>query len=146
VQNTGNLSINGNAFKPGGGSWSTLSDERTKKSVEPLRGALGRLLQLRGVTFEYSDPAAFHEQPGQHIGMVTQEVEKVFPTWVDTASDGYERLTFRGFEAVAVEAVRELDSSSKKTAARVAELERQNADLRRAVEELSATLKATQQK
>jgi hypothetical protein len=25
--------------------------------------------------------------------MVTQEVEKVFPTWVDTASDGYERLT-----------------------------------------------------
>jgi Chaperone of endosialidase len=146
VQSTGNLSINGNAFKPGGGSWSTLSDERTKKSIEPLRGALDRLLQLRGVTFEYSDPAAFHEQPGQHIGMVTQDVEKVFPTWVDTASDGYERLTFRGFEAVAVEAVRELDSSSKATAARVAELERQNADLRRAVEELSAILKAMQQK
>jgi hypothetical protein len=61
-----------------------------------------------------------------------------------------ERLTFRGFEAVAVEAVRELDvqltANSKEAMARITHLERQNAELRHAVEMLSETVKALQQK
>ena len=31
-----------------------------------------------------------------------------FPDWVDERSDGYKAVTFRGFEALAVEALREL--------------------------------------
>jgi len=146
LQNTGNLTINGNAFKPGGGSWSTLSDGRTKKSIEPISDPLAKLLQLRGVTFEYVAPGAFGERPGMHIGMIAQEVERVFPGWVDTGSDGYKRLTFRGFEAVAVEAVRELDTTSKEAMARIADLERQNAELRRMIGELSEAVKTLQQK
>jgi hypothetical protein len=146
VDAAGNLTTYGNAYKPGGGSWSTLSDSRTKKSVEPIGNALAQLMKLRGVTYEYTNPPAFHEHAGTHIGMVAQEVEQVFPSWVDTGNDGYKRLTFRGFEAVAVEAVRELDAKSNDAAARIAELERQNADLRHAVEELSQTVKALQRK
>src|SRR5262245_20365628 len=107
VDPAGNLTIAANAFKPSGGSWSTLSDRRVKKSIEPVAGALNQLLKLRGVTYEYANPSAVGELPGVHLGMVAQEVEQVFPSWVDTGADGYKRLTFRGFEAITVEAVRE---------------------------------------
>jgi len=145
VDAAGNLSTYGNAFKPGGGSWSTLSDARAKKSIEPIGNALDRLLKLHGVTFEYTNPSAFHESSGTHIGMVAQEVEQVFPSWVDTGGDGYKRLTFRGFEAVAVEAVRELETKSNEATARIVELERQNTELRRAIDVLTEAVRTLEQ-
>ena len=96
------LAVSGSAAKPGGGSWSNYSDARLKHDIAPLEGSLDRLLALRGVSFVYNDPAAIHELPGARIGMVAQEVEKVFPDWVEVGADGYRRLTFRGFEALAV--------------------------------------------
>ena len=102
------LHVNGSAGKPGGGSWAAASDLRLKKNIEPVVGALGRLLGLRGVTFEYKDAASVGELPGRQTGMIAQDVERVFPNWVDTTADGYRTLTFRGFEALAVEALRDL--------------------------------------
>ena len=102
------LHVNGDAGKPGGGAWSVASDARLKKDIRPLEQALARLLQLRGVTFEYKDPKAIHELSGQQTGMIAQEVEKVFPEWVETAPDGMRRLSIRGFEALTVEALRDL--------------------------------------
>jgi len=102
------LHVNGSAGKPGGGSWSIASDARLKHEIQDLDGALARLLELRGVTFKYRDPQAIHELDGERIGMIAQEVERVFPDWVEEAPDGYKRLTIRGFEALAIEALREL--------------------------------------
>jgi hypothetical protein len=147
---TEDLTVGGVASKPGGGSWTNSSDLRLKKSIAQINGALRRLLQLRGVTYEYIDPSSIGELPGTHIGMVAQEVESVFPSWVDTGTDGYKKLTFRGFEAVTVEAVRELDAqvnaNAREAMAHIAELERQNLELRHAIEALSETVKALQQK
>lgn len=102
------LHVNGDAGKPGGGAWSVASDERLKKNIRPLEQALARLLQLHGVTYEYKDHKAIHELAGQQTGMIAQEVEKVFPDWVETTPDGMRRLSIRGFEALTVEALREL--------------------------------------
>ena len=102
------LHVNGSAGKPGGGSWSVASDERLKKNIHPVEAALDRLLQLRGVGFEYKDPEAVHELPGERMGLIAQQVESVFPDWVETGSDGMKRLTVRGFEALTVEALRQL--------------------------------------
>ena len=102
------LHVDGSAGKPGGGAWSSASDVRLKKNIEPIDNALGTLMRLRGVTFEYIDPAAIHELSGQRIGMIAQEVEKVVPDWVNVRSDGYKTVTPRGFEALTVEALREL--------------------------------------
>lgn len=148
----GDLTISGNAYKPGGGTWSTLSDERAKTTIRPLTNSLERLLDLRGVTFQYTDAVVsqFGERPGLHVGMVAQQVEQVFPSWVDMGADGYKRLTFRGFEAVAVEAIRELDTrvttTSRETLERIAELEKQNAALRRAIETLLDDVRVLQQR
>lgn len=97
----------GDAGKPGGGSWANTSDERLKKNIHDLEGALDILLALRGVTYEYKDPEAIGELSGIRTGFIAQEAEKVIPDWVWEAEDGYKRMTIRGFEAMAVEAFRE---------------------------------------
>ena len=102
------LEVNGSAGKPGGGSWSNASDRRLKKNIEDLDGSLDQLMKLRGVTFEYKDPDAINELHGERMGMIAQEVEEVFPDWVTEGGHGYKTLTFRGFEALTVEALREL--------------------------------------
>lgn len=128
------LHVHGSAGKPGGGSWSVASDRRLKKNVHRLDRALDRLLRLRGVTFEYKDPVATNELPGMQTGMIAQEVEQVFPEWVDSGAGGYKNVTFRGFEALTVEALRELreekDSGIWALEARVlALIERQQAQI-----------------
>jgi BMFP domain-containing protein YqiC len=122
------LTVNGTASKPLGGSWSVFSDVRLKKNIEPLTGALDRLLQLRSVTFEYKDPQSIHEAPGVQIGMIAQEVEKVFPDWVDTAPNGMKRLSIHGFEALTVQALRELREEKD---ARISELEQHTAEIQK---------------
>ncbi len=110
TQTTGNLLVQGAAFKPGGGSWGNSSDLRLKRKIEPLTGALEKLLQLRGVCFEWVEPEKMGNQHGLQHGLIAQEVESVFPEWISTGADGYKLLTIIGFEALMIEALRELKS------------------------------------
>ncbi len=131
------LHVNGSAGKPGGGSWSNASDINLKKNVRDLEGSLDRLLDLHGVTFEYIDPASINELGGERIGVIAQEVEKVFPDWVSMNKEGYKTVTFRGFEALTVEALRELRDEKDR---QIARLRSETADLRERVAELEASL------
>ncbi|MFC1888762.1 tail fiber domain-containing protein [Thermodesulfobacteriota bacterium] len=123
------LEVNGSAAKPGGGSWTSSSDIRLKKNVETLEGALDDMLALRGVTFEWQEPEEHGNMTDIQMGMVAQEVEEVFPSWVGEDRDGYKDLTFRGFEALTTEAVRELNN-------KIDALEAENEEMRRIVEEI----------
>jgi hypothetical protein len=100
------------AVKPNGGSWTAPSDFRLKKNVQPLGGSLARLLKLRGVSFEWKDPSQHGNARGAQIGMIAQEVERVFPDWVSTDAAGYKLLTYHGFEALTVESLRELSNEN----------------------------------
>jgi hypothetical protein len=133
------LEVNGSAGKPGGGSWTSTSDQRLKKNIRSLSGVLEKLLALRGVSFEYKEPEKIHERTGERLGMVAQEVEPIFPDWVETGSDGYKRLTYRGFEALTVEALREL-REEKET--RIAALETEVDELKARLEKLEQLLSA----
>lgn len=133
------LHVNGSAGKPGGGSWSVASDARLKKDVHRIEGALDSLLTLRGVTFEYVDPEAINELPGERMGMIAQEVERVFPDWIEDGEDGYKRMTVRGFEALAVEAMRDLREEKD---AQIESLERENDDLRARLAALEGAVEA----
>lgn len=96
------------AAKPGGGAWTVSSDRRHKKHIKPIEGALRKMLELREIIFRWKEPEKHGNLTGTQMGMIAQEVEKVFPQWVDTDGKGYKMLTFRGFEALTVEALREL--------------------------------------
>ena len=120
----------GQAFKPGGGAWGVVSDRRLKKNIEPLGGALDRLLQLRSVSYEYKEPAKVHQFPGTQTGFIAQEVEEVFPEWVSENADGYKTVTIRGFESMSVQALRELRTEKD---AEIADLKEELATLKKAV-------------
>lgn len=106
------------------------SDGRLKTNVAPLEDALGRLLQLRGVTFEWKDPEAHGERErGAQRGFIAQDVAAVFPEWVTDGPDGYKRLHVRGFEALSVEAFRALHEQNRALASRVTALEEANGRL-----------------
>jgi hypothetical protein len=111
------------AFKPGGGPWSATSDARLKKNIKGLEGVLDRLLQLRGVTYEWIEPEKQGNMTGPQIGMIAQEVEKVFPEWVGRDANGYRTLTPRGFEALAVEGMRTLHNENQALRIQVGSLE-----------------------
>lgn len=108
LRSNGDLEITANAFKPGGGAWAASSDRRLKRDVQALQGALDRLLDLHGVSFHYRDPDPARRPSGAHIGLIAQDVAKVFPTWVNTDADGYLTVAAQGFEALAIEALRDL--------------------------------------
>ncbi|MBK7145494.1 MAG: tail fiber domain-containing protein [Xanthomonadales bacterium] len=123
----GDLSVTAAAFKPGGGSWSAPSDARLKQDIEPLSGALERMLQLKGVSFEYREPDPARRPAGRHIGFLAQQVQPLFPSWVGTDDRGFLTVGSQGFEALTVEALREL--RAEKDAA-LAKLEAENSALR----------------
>jgi hypothetical protein len=86
------------------------SDVRLKENVQPLVGALAQMLKLRGVTFEWKNPAEHQNHTGSQTGVVAQEVEKVFPQWVyETPDKGVKNVDpdARTVLALTVEAFRE---------------------------------------
>jgi hypothetical protein len=57
------------------------------------------------------------------MGMIGQEVMKVFPEWVSEDPAGMKVLSIRGFETLTVEAFREQQREIEKLNERVRELE-----------------------
>lgn len=114
-----NTQNGGQALKAGGGSWGVLSDARAKHDIESLDGALDQLLKLRGRTYWYNDPLAAGAGAGKRTGFVAQEVEPFFPDWIGKTGDGVKTLNITGFEALTVEALRDL---RKEKDAQIAEL------------------------
>lgn len=100
------------------------SDSQLKSDVAPIEDALATLLRLRGVRFVWRPDADEDRRP--QVGMLADEVEAVFPQWVREGPDGFKRMSARGFEGLAVEAIRELDRRLRENealAGRVEELE-----------------------
>jgi len=121
----GDFRLAGAARKLGGGGWTTSSDVRLKREVVQLTDALGKLLQLTGVSFEWREPDKMGDLPGPQMGLVAQDVERVFPDWVSEDPEGYRELTVRGFEALVIEALRELKTEVDDLKTRLSELETQ---------------------
>ena len=69
----------------------TCSDVRYKKDLKPIENALDRVIQLKGVSFSWKDESM---GKGQQLGVIGQEVEKVFPEVVSTDSDGYKSVAY----------------------------------------------------
>ena len=110
------------------------SDQRLKKNIQTIKGALDSLTQLRGVTFNWNEKqermgrARGGELAGTHFGVIAQEVAEVFPDavteWQHPPNEGDERdeTVYLGVEydrliPVLIEATKELSD-------RVKELER----------------------
>jgi len=78
------------------------SDERLKKNIEPLEPDLvNRLYDLKGVEFDW-------KESGDHdIGLIAQEVKKVFPELVAENAEGTMGVKYGNLVALLLEAAKE---------------------------------------
>jgi len=82
------------------------SDISLKKNIEEIPNVLERVLQLKGVSFEWIE-----ENEGQNkknLGLIAQEVEKIFPEVVMTdKKTGLKSLEYANLISPLVEALKE---------------------------------------
>ena len=112
---------NGNATL--GGTLSQNSDLRLKDDVITLSDALTKIKKLRGVSFKWKDDA-IHDTK-EHIGLIAQEVEKVYPELVVTGDNGMKSVDYSSIVAPLIEAVKELDVQNKAMSAKIEAVEAQ---------------------
>jgi hypothetical protein len=87
------------------------SDARFKTNITPIENPLQKVLQLRGVNFDWKTtefPArSFSEN--RSVGFIAQEVEKVLPEVVQTEknAEGYKSVQYDKVVALLVEAIKD---------------------------------------
>ena len=113
------------------------SDIRLKKNITPLTGALDRVKQLRGVSFDW-DVAAnprLKLSAGKKIGFIAQEVADVLPDVVSEArfrfedeqgnvvsDDTYSGIAYSQLIPVLVEAIKEQQTIIDEQSQEIAEI------------------------
>jgi hypothetical protein len=96
---TGDLSISGNLDAS---NFDSTSDVALKENLNVIESPLEKIAQLNGYTFNWK------ENKQEAVGIVAQEVEKVFPQIVRTGSDGVKRVSYDSLIPVMLEAIKEL--------------------------------------
>jgi hypothetical protein len=81
-------------------SFTSTSDIKLKTNIQPIQSSLAKLFELNGVTFEWKES----KEPS--IGVIAQDVEKVFPELVQEVSD-HKTVNYNGLVAVLIEALKE---------------------------------------
>jgi hypothetical protein len=106
------LHVRGYAYSTG--SWGS-SDKRWKTNLSPLNNSLNKITLLNGYSFNW-DTANYPEMnfPTEpQIGLIAQEVEKIFPKLVHTDDEGYKSVAYDKLTAVLVEALKELNNKNE---------------------------------
>jgi hypothetical protein len=108
LESDGDLHVDGDVIAYS----TTISDERLKDNIEVVDGALDKVKQLRGVTFN-------RKQDGQEsAGVIAQDVEKVLPQAVkekalplQTGNDGlFKTVQYDALHALLIESIKELSA------------------------------------
>ena len=102
------------------GSNVSPSDLRLKQNIQTLEDSLAKITQLRGVSFNWQDPA---KGVDPQIGVIAQEVEQVFPALVSTDEKGFKSVAYDKFVGVLIETTKELKAENDKLKARISALE-----------------------
>jgi hypothetical protein len=78
------LLVNGQAYKPGGGSWNSVSDERLKTNIADYKAGLAEISQLRPVSYQYNGQGGMPATGQTYYGLIAQAVAPVMPEMIAT--------------------------------------------------------------
>lgn len=81
-----------------------LSDRRLKKNIRPMLDILDRLDADAVAAYQFD----YKHGDAEQVGVMAQDLRKVFPELVVSGSDGYLRVDYDGVAAVALAAVSKL--------------------------------------
>lgn len=111
------------------------SDSRLKKDITPLTSPLEKILALHGYSFIWKDTDK------KDIGVIAQEVEKIFPEIVHTSkTDGYKSVEYGNLVAPIIEAIRELYTKIDDKQKEIEKLREENLVQQRKINDLSHRL------
>jgi hypothetical protein len=119
------LDVNGEAI---GEKFNETSDARLKKNIKPLTDVLERLSGVHGISYEWNETyeALGRASKKREIGIIAQDVQKVFPELVTTwSAEKYLAVDYGRLTAVLVEAIKELNAKMEALQERVSKLETQ---------------------
>ena len=107
------LHVQGAVYATGDISAYYTSDQRLKKNVVKIDDALEKVRWLNGVKFDWDKDAISNlvdvgPKPDKDIGLLAQDVEKVFPEVVTERADGYKAVDYSRLVPVLIEAIKEL--------------------------------------
>ena len=110
----------------------TPSDINLKTNILPIQSGLELLLTIGGYYFNWNGKAEDEfnfSTDEQQLGIIAQEVEKVFPQMVKTNSRGYKVVEYSKFSPIMVEAIKEQQSQ-------IEELKTENEELKQKLNEI----------
>ena len=107
------LHVQGAVYATGDITAFYTSDQRLKKNIQKIDDSLEKVRWLKGVKFEWDKEAIaalddVGPKPDNDIGLIAQDVEKVFPEAVVERADGYKAVDYSRLVPVLIEAVKEL--------------------------------------
>lgn len=100
------LDVNGFVNCTGG---TCSSDERWKRNIATLPNVIENIKQMRGVSYFWKTED-FPDQNftnDKQIGLIAQEVEKVYPELVKTNNEGFKSMDYMSLTAILLQAVKE---------------------------------------
>ncbi len=123
-------------------AWTVRSSARFKQNVQTLQQALPKVLQLRGVTFDWKET----NRPS--IGFIAEEVASVLPEAVEYETNGRDAkgLDYNKLMPVLVEAIKTQQQKIEEFQQQNAKLEMRNAEQEKRLAALEAMVKAMVQK
>jgi len=114
---SGDLNVKGTIY----GTIADTSDANLKTNVKPIKNALDKVNNIRGVYFEYISDVTKKTK----MGVIAQEVEKVVPEVVVTREeDNIKLVAYDKLVAVLIEAIKELNGKVEKLEEKVGQLEK----------------------
>lgn len=115
----GNMRVNGTVIAT---AVNQLSDRVLKTNITPLSSPLTRVLSLSGYSFTWKSTGK------KDIGLIAQEVEKVYPDLVSTDSNtGLKSVQYANLVAPMIEAMKEQQATIERQNSRIDVLEKENA-------------------
>jgi hypothetical protein len=95
-----------NGYKPGGGVWADSSYRHMKRNIQAIDDSLGLLLAQHGRCYEWEEETRAVLLPGPRYGLIEDEV--TLPQWRVPQDDGGVAIAANGFEALCIEALRQI--------------------------------------
>lgn len=111
------VGVAGDGSSVGSNAFFYMSDARLKNNIATLSDSLSKVLQLRGVSFNWKTTGR------SDVGLIAQEVERVYPEAVNTDDNGIKAVEYGHLVGPLIEAVKAQQEEIESLKARIRALE-----------------------
>ena len=136
------LSVVNTYYSSTAGEYNPFSDRRLKYVGGENKSGLDKIRELKVFNFTFKKD----KTKTPHVGVIAQDLQKVFPDAVSKGEDGFLRIRMEDMFYALINAVKELDSKITELTNQVKILQEQNKQIIKQNKAIEARLKALEAK